>query len=129
MAFPLFLGVGSTNHVAMVLVFVVCLGVAYGAMYGSEAAFMSELFPTETRYSGISVSAQFAGVVAGGFAPLIAAALLAAYGHYWPVSVYLIVLAAISFVTGVIAPETRRVALRRGAVPPHVEAGTMSRAG
>lgn len=86
-----------------------CIGVlagGYAAMYGPEASFMSELFPTRIHCSGISLSAQLAGVVAGGLAPLIATALLAKSGHYWPVAVYLVAMAAISLFSAVCAPET-----------------------
>jgi MHS family shikimate/dehydroshikimate transporter-like MFS transporter len=108
MAFPLFVGIDSGNPTILWLVCLAALGVAYAAMYGPEASFMSELFPTNVRYSGISLSAQIAGVLAGGFAPLIATALLARAGHYWPIAVYLIVIAAISFIAALMAPETHR---------------------
>ncbi|MGV9797304.1 MFS transporter [Mycobacterium sp. NPDC003449] len=111
MAFPLFIGIDSGNSAILWLVCLTVLGVAYAAMYGPEASFMSELFPTNVRYSGISLSAQVAGVLAGGFAPLIATALLARAGHFWPIAVYLVVIAAISFTAALVAPETHRADL------------------
>ena len=42
----------------------------HGAMYGPQAAFLSELFGTKVRYSGVSVGYQLASIVAGGLAPL-----------------------------------------------------------
>ncbi|MDV3125990.1 MHS family MFS transporter [Mycobacterium sp. 21AC1] len=123
-AFPLFIGVDSGNSAILWAVCLGALGVAFAAMYGPEASFMSELFPTNVRYSGISLSAQIAGVLAGGFAPLIATVLLARAGHYWPVAVYLIVIAAISFIAAVLAPETHRQDLNQSldASPDVVEA-------
>ena len=47
------------------------------AMYGPQAAFLSELFGTRVRYSGASLGAQLASVLAGGLSPFIATALLA----------------------------------------------------
>lgn len=113
MAFPLFVGIDSGNSAILWTVCLGALGIAYAAMYGPEASFMSELFPTNVRYSGISLSAQIAGVLAGGFAPLIATVLLARAGHYWPVAVYLILIAAISFTAALLAPETHRKNLNK----------------
>ena len=38
--------------------------------------FLEELFPARLRYSGISVGYQMAGLLGGGFAPIIATALI-----------------------------------------------------
>ena len=43
----------------------------HGAMYGPQAAFLSELFGTKVRYSGVSIGYQLASIVAGGLAPLV----------------------------------------------------------
>jgi MFS family permease len=51
----------------------------HGAMYGPQAAFFSELFGTKARYTGVSVGAQLASLVAGAPAPLIALALLGSF--------------------------------------------------
>lgn len=121
MAFPLFMGIDSGSTALMWLASVGVLAGGYAAMYGPEASFMAELFPTRVRYSGISVSAQLAGIVAGGIAPLIATALLTKAGHYWPVAAYLIVMAAISFFTALNSPETYKDDLlaRVGATDQH----------
>ena len=50
-------------------------------MYGPQAAFLSELFGTKVRYSGVSIGYQLASIVAGGLAPLIAVALLHRIRH------------------------------------------------
>src|SRR5215470_16606226 len=49
---------------------------AEGALYGITGVFLAELFPTRLRYSGISVGYQMAGLLGGGFAPIIATALI-----------------------------------------------------
>jgi metabolite-proton symporter len=61
----------------------------HGAMYGPQAAFFSELFATQVRYSGLSVAGQLSSIVAGSVAPLIATALLIRYGSSVPISIYL----------------------------------------
>lgn len=119
LAFPLFAGIDSNSTAVMWLVIIGVLAGGYAAMYGPEASFMAELFPTRVRYSGISLSSQFAGIMAGGLAPLIATALLTRAGHYWPIAMYLIAMAAISLISALIAPETNRRSLN-----PHQDAKT-----
>ena len=46
--------------------------VLHGAMYGPQAAFITELFPTRIRYSGVSIAYQLTSIVAGSLAPIIA---------------------------------------------------------
>lgn len=60
----------------------------HGAMYGPQAAFLSELFGTKVRYSGVSVGYQLASILAGGFAPLIAVGLYTRFGTGYAVAVY-----------------------------------------
>ncbi|MFL1377165.1 MFS transporter [Nocardiopsis protaetiae] len=81
--------------------------VLHGAMYGPQAAFFSELFSTRMRYSGASVGYQLASIVAGGVAPLIATALLAAFGTSLPISVYVAVMGALTLVAVWASRETR----------------------
>ena len=64
---------------AHVLAVVVGL-IFHGAMYGPQAAFLSELFGTRVRYSGVSIGYQLASILAGGLAPIIAVAPVAATG-------------------------------------------------
>lgn len=85
--------------------------VLHAAMYAPQAAFFSELFGTEVRYSGASVGYQLASPLAGGIAPLIAAALLESTGAAWSVAAYLIVLGGITIVSVLLASETHRMAL------------------
>jgi metabolite-proton symporter len=88
------------------LIIVACCGalVFHAAMYGPQAAFLAEMFPTRFRYSGVSLSYQVTSIFAGSLAPLIAAALLAATGSGTPVAFYV---AAASLVTGVAALAAR----------------------
>jgi hypothetical protein len=48
-------------------------------MYGPQGAFIAEQFPTRVRYAGSSLAYTFAGVFAGGIAPLAMAALYRAF--------------------------------------------------
>lgn len=86
--------------------------VIHSAMYGPQAAFFSELFGTNVRYSGASLGYQLASPLAGGLAPLIAAGLLTTTdGHPWSVAAYLIVLSVITTASVLLAAETFRTEL------------------
>jgi hypothetical protein len=76
-------------------------------MYGPQAAFLAEMFPTRIRYSAVSLSYQLTSIVAGSLAPMIAIAILKATGSALGVSVYVGVAAAITFVATLLARETR----------------------
>ncbi|MGW6686271.1 MFS transporter [Streptomyces sp. NPDC054961] len=79
----------------------------HGAMYGPQAAFVSEMFDTKVRYSGASMGSQLASIVAGALAPIIAVELLKDYGSSVPVSVYLSAAALVTTLTVAFARETR----------------------
>lgn len=68
-----------------------------GAYIGPQPAVFSELFKTDVRYSGASVSLQLGTILGGALVPFIATALYAAVGASWPVTIYTVVLALISF--------------------------------
>ncbi|NBE50142.1 MFS transporter [Streptomyces boluensis] len=81
---------------------------AYSSVIG---AFFSELFPTEIRYSGVSLAYNLASVLAGSLAPIIALALYAEFGTGYAIGAYLAVMGAISLTASLIAKETRSVTL------------------
>jgi metabolite-proton symporter len=83
----------------------------HAAMYGPQAAFFSELFGTGVRYSGASIGYQLASVGAGSVAPLIATALLSAYGSSVPISIYVLACSVVTIVAVVLARETAKVDL------------------
>ena len=95
-----------------VIAFATTVGlVLHGAMYGPQAAFFSELFGTRVRYSGASVGYQLASIAAGAVAPLIAVALLNAWGSTVPVSLYVLAMCLLTVVAVLAARETRGSAL------------------
>jgi metabolite-proton symporter len=80
----------------------------HGAMYGPQAAFFSELFGTKARYTGVSVGAQLASLVAGAPAPLIALALLGSFDepNVVAVGLYLVVCAVVTLIAVSVYGET-----------------------
>src|SRR4051812_32335762 len=95
---------------------IIGVNVGHDLMYGPQGAYFAELFGTRHRYSGASLGYQLASVFAGGFAPLIAAALLTAGGgDPRLVAGYMSVLAIITVVATAFARETYRDDIRGGA--------------
>jgi metabolite-proton symporter len=76
-----------------------CLGMALmGMTYGPLGTFLSELFPTEVRYTGASMTFNLAGIVGAAFAPMIAIWLAKNYGIAY-VGFYLSGAALLTFVS------------------------------
>jgi len=79
----------------------ICVSLAVGQvfvamMYGPQAAFVAEMFSTEVRYSGASLGYQLGAIIGGGFAPIIATALLAEYHDTVGISIYMAIACAIT---------------------------------
>jgi hypothetical protein len=70
--------------------------VFHDMMYGPQAALISESFGTGIRYTGAGLGYQLASITAGGPAPLIAAAILAATKSSFWISIYIIACAVVS---------------------------------
>jgi len=84
------------------------LVVAATALYGPQAAALVELFPTNVRYTALSVPYHVGVGWVGGFMPFFGVALVAATGDLFAGLWYLIVFAAISFVCCLfLFPETK----------------------
>jgi MHS family shikimate/dehydroshikimate transporter-like MFS transporter len=97
---------------------------AEGALYGITGVFLAELFPARLRYSGISVGYQMAGLLGGGFAPIIATALIQwSGGASWPVATYLAVTALISLVAVCLASDRYKVEIHDQALTERRLAG------
>ncbi len=108
-AFPLFGLLNTESPVLIWLAIVIGVNLGHDLMYGPQAAFFAELFGTRVRYSGASLGYQLASVFAGGFAPLIATALLAAGdGSPTLVALYVTAMGLISVVATLFASETFR---------------------
>lgn len=78
-----------------------------GMLFGPMGTWLSELFGTAVRYTGISFGYQIASAVAGGLSPVLAVTLLDHYGSTVPVSIYAF---AISFLAFSILAVTKNAA-------------------
>ncbi len=79
--------------------------VPHDIMYGPQGALIAECFTPRLRYSGASIGYQLASVTAGGPAPLIATALLAAYGSGYVIAIYIAITAVISLIATIMMPD------------------------
>jgi MFS family permease len=107
-AFPLFWLV-QTKNPSLVTLAVVLASVGIAAIWGPIAVFVTEIFGTRVRYSGASLGYQIGTVFGGGLAPLIATGLLKQFGgQTWPISLYIIAMAAVAFVCVLFIGETHK---------------------
>lgn len=111
--FPLLL---SGNGFAVFLAFA-GLFIAVGCIYGPVPAFLTECFGTEVRLTGMSVVYQVAGAIAGGFAPLIATSLLAAYHSWIPLAGLILIGCCATFVAAVLSKDSSRKDIAEVSVP------------
>jgi MHS family shikimate/dehydroshikimate transporter-like MFS transporter len=78
-----------------------------------QSTYFPELFGTRVRYTGASLGFQLAAAIGGGLTPLFATSLANYTGGTAGVSLMLILLAAITFVAALCAPETKGQSLHR----------------
>jgi MFS family permease len=96
-AFPAFALFGTKNLIWFGLAMVLVFGVVHALFYGAQGTLYSALYPTSTRYTGLSFVYQFSGIYASGVTPMILTALIAAAGGTpWVACGYLVATAVIS---------------------------------
>lgn len=76
---------------------------AHAAMYGVQAALVTEQFDAKVRFAGSSLAYTFAGVLGGGFAPLVISTLYHRHGSTTPVSLYVSMALAVSAIALIFA--------------------------
>ena len=102
---PLFLA-GTAGAVITMVIGLSLMGLTYGPL----GTVLSELFPTAVRYTGSSLTYNFAGIFGASLAPYIATWLATDYGLQY-VGYYVCVAAALSFVGLLATRETKDDAL------------------
>jgi MFS transporter, MHS family, metabolite:H+ symporter len=106
-AIPAMLLLNTREPALMMLALIVGISVGVLGLYSVQGAFMPELFGSRYRYTGLAVSKELGSILSGGFAPMIASALLALFSNSWiPIAVYLMIATAIGVVTTFFTPET-----------------------
>jgi MFS family permease len=90
---------------AVIFLAIVLSLIPHDMQYGPQAALIAESFTPNLRYSGASLGYQLASIIAGGPAPLIATWLFASYHNAYAISVYIAILAVISFIATTMMPD------------------------
>jgi metabolite-proton symporter len=98
---PMFVA-GPVGATLMMIVGLSLMGLTYGPL----GTVLSELFPTSVRYTGSSLTFNFAGIFGASLAPYIATWLATNYGLQW-VGYYLSAAAALSIVGLLATRETK----------------------
>ena len=92
----------------VVVVLLVILMLYVAMVYGPIAAFLVELFPTNIRYTSMSLPYHIGNGWFGGFLPLIAASIVVFTGDIYAGLWYPIGVAFVGFIVGALAlPETK----------------------
>ncbi|TCC15496.1 MFS transporter [Kribbella sindirgiensis] len=105
--FPTFVALSTGNLTVIYLAMIVGFVFACQGGVAVTMSYFPELFGSRYRYAGVTLGREFAAVLGGGFAPLIAVALMNAFGSWVPVAIYMTVAMAITFGAALFAPETR----------------------
>jgi MFS family permease len=95
----------NTGVPAWIFVAIVLSLIPHDLMYGPQAALIAECFTGRLRYSGASLGYQLASVIAGGPAPLIAAALFAQFRSGYVIAGYILVCGVLSLVSTSMLPD------------------------
>ena len=85
--FAFFVLLDTRQPLLITLAIVVAL-IAHAMMYGPQAAFITEQFPTRVQFAGSSIGYTLAGIVGGGIAPAIFATLLRQFKTPFSIALY-----------------------------------------
>jgi MFS transporter, MHS family, metabolite:H+ symporter len=107
LAFPLLLMITSGSTPALLFGMMIALNVGVLGLFSLESVTMAELFGARTRFTQLAVAKEIGGILATAIGPVVAAALTAATGHWWPIAAMLVVYSLITLVSAVLSPETR----------------------
>lgn len=98
LAFPIFWLVDSGQPLNVYIALMLCLPLLHAATYGPLASFVTEQFDTHLRYTGSAIGYHGGGLVMSGPVPFVATALVAWAGQSWPLAVYVITGAVLTFI-------------------------------
>lgn len=100
----------AVNPNQMMLVILILIQVLFVTMvYGPIAAFLVELFPTNIRYTSMSLPYHIGNGVFGGLVPFIGTSLVAATGNHFSGLMYPISVALITFVIGFFFIDSKKI--------------------
>ena len=107
LAFPLLLMITSGSTVALVVGMVLALNIGVLGLFSLESVTMAELFGARTRFTQLALAKEIGGILATAIGPVVAAALTAVTGSWWPIAAMLVAYSLITLVATLLSPETR----------------------
>jgi len=107
---PSTMGSAETANLPLMLVFLSLGMTLMGLTFGPMAAFLPELFPTNTRYTGSGIAYNVASILGAALTPFMAAWLAKQYGP-GAVGYYLSCLGLLTFIALYFVKETRHTDL------------------
>ena len=78
----------DTRQPLLITIAIVVALITHAMMYGPQAAFITEQFPTRVQFAGSSIGYTLAGIVGGGIAPAIFATLLREFKTPFSIAMY-----------------------------------------
>jgi MFS transporter, MHS family, shikimate and dehydroshikimate transport protein len=113
--FPFFAMLQTRDTLMIYVALFLVSAIAKTMMTSAQSPWLAEMFPSRVRYTGFALAREFTAPIAGGVAPLVAIALLAA-GNGSPTLVawYVVALGVITTVSVWLGPETRHADLDEG---------------
>jgi MFS transporter, MHS family, proline/betaine transporter len=109
LAYPAFYLLAAHPTFGAMISVQIVLGILLTAYYGALPSLLTELFPTQTRTTGMSLGYNIAVTIFGGFAPFIITWLIGISGNKLAPSFYLIAAAAAS---GAALLRIRKISVR-----------------
>lgn len=106
-SFPYFWLLQTKNTILILFAMIFALGIGHALMHGPQAAFYSELFKTQVRYSGAATAYHLSAALSGGLAPILATLLIAETNSTTGVSIYMILMGCITILSVYLAKETK----------------------
>jgi MFS family permease len=103
-----YFGLLDTKVAGLIFLGILVSLIPHDMQYGPQAALIAESFTGRLRYSGASLGYQLASVIAGGPAPLIAAALFGAFKSGIAIAWYILACAVISFIAAATVRDRTR---------------------
>lgn len=101
-----FFAAWSSNTGLLQVAMILALAIGHGAMYGAQAAFLSELFPVQRRASGLSFVQQIGSMLSSGLGLLAGWLLNIGDGSPWYLVTYVLVNVLITIVATFLLRET-----------------------
>lgn len=106
-AIPMMMMINSKDTVVLTIAMIIGLNVGVQGLFALENVTLSELFGARNRVTLVSLAKEIAGLIATGFAPMIAAAWVSsATGSWWPIAIMIIVFSLSSFWSAYVAEDT-----------------------